>query len=59
MLERFEEFQRGIGFVYLKTSRDLPPARLEIPLWVYQAGLLDEVVDLMVKEVERACSTRS
>jgi NurA domain len=51
VLESFEEFQRGIGFVYLKTTRDLPPARLEIPLWVYQAGLLDQVIDLVRAEV--------
>jgi NurA domain len=51
VLESFAEFQRGIGFVYLKTTRNLPPARLEIPLWVYQAGLLDEVIDLVRAEV--------
>ncbi|MCI0665330.1 MAG: DNA double-strand break repair nuclease NurA [Acidobacteria bacterium] len=51
VLDSFAEFQRGIGFVYLKTTRDLPPARLEIPLWVYQAGLLDEVIDLVRAEV--------
>jgi len=51
VLESFEEFQREIGFIYLKTTRNLPPARLEIPLWVFQAGLLDEVIDLVRAEV--------
>ena len=51
VLESFAEFQQGIGFVYLKTTSNLPPARLEIPIWVYQAGLLDQVIDLVRAEV--------
>jgi hypothetical protein len=34
-----------IGFVYLQTSSNHTPARLDIPTWVYQAGLLDTVID--------------
>lgn len=34
-----------IGFTYLQTTGDGPPARLDIPAWVYDAGLLDDVVD--------------
>lgn len=51
VLEQFEEFARGIGFVYLKAGSFAPPARLEIPLWVYERGLLDEVVDLVRAEL--------
>ena len=51
VLESFEEFRRGIGFVYLKTNAPTPPARLEIPLWVYEKGLLDEVIDIVRAEV--------
>lgn len=51
ILEKFEEYSRGIGFVYLKTSRDAPPARLEIPLWVLERGLLDQVINLTLAEV--------
>jgi hypothetical protein len=51
VLESFGEYRRKVGFVYLKTSAAAPPARLEIPLWVYEAGLLEEVLDLVRAEV--------
>jgi hypothetical protein len=51
ILEKFEEHRRGVGFVYLKTSATAPPARLEIPLWVLERGLLDQVIDLVIAEV--------
>ena len=51
VLESLAEYRRGIGFVYLKTHSTLPPARLEIPLWIYEAGWLDEVLDLIRAEV--------
>ncbi|MGE0129624.1 MAG: DNA double-strand break repair nuclease NurA [Blastocatellales bacterium] len=51
ILEKFEEYSRGIGFVYLKTSATAPPARLEIPLWVLERGLLDQAINLVIAEV--------
>ncbi len=51
VLESFGEYKRGIGFVYIKTSSATPPARLEIPMWVYEQGLLDKVVDIIRAEV--------
>jgi hypothetical protein len=51
VLESFAEYRRGIGFTYLKTHASLPPARLEIPLWVHEAGWLDEALDLIRAEV--------
>jgi hypothetical protein len=51
ILEKFEEYRRGVGFVYLKTAALAPPARLEIPLWVLQRGLLDQVIELVIAEV--------
>lgn len=51
VLESFAEYRRGIGFTYLKTHSSLPPARLEIPLWIHKAGWLDEVLDLIRAEV--------
>ncbi len=46
-----DEWRRGIGFLYLKTAGDLPPARLDMPMWVYESGLLDYVVDTVRGEV--------
>lgn len=39
-----------VGFVYLQTTADNPPARLDIPAWVYEDGLLEEVLDTVRAE---------
>jgi hypothetical protein len=41
--------REGLGFLYLKTNQGLP-ARLEIPYWVYEQGLLDYVVNIVLSE---------
>jgi NurA domain len=45
-----EVFGDSVGFVYLQTTRDSSPARLDIPSWIYQNGLLDEVLDVVRAE---------
>jgi hypothetical protein len=39
-----------VGFVYMQTTADGHPARLDIPTWVHEAGLLEEVVDAVRAE---------
>src|SRR5207249_4942113 len=39
-----------VGFIYLQTTGEGTPARLDIPAWVYDAGLLEEVVDAVRAE---------
>lgn len=39
-----------VGFAYLQTTADGHPARLEIPAWVYERGLLEEVADAVRAE---------
>jgi hypothetical protein len=39
-----------VGFIYLQTTGEGAPARLDIPAWVYEAGLLEEVVDAVRAE---------
>lgn len=39
-----------VGFVYLQTTAANAPARLDIPAWVYEQGLLDELVDAVRAE---------
>ncbi len=51
ILAQYEEQASRIGFLYLKTNRGLPPARLEIPCWVYEEGLLPWVVDIVRADV--------
>ena len=46
-----EEWRRHIAFLYLKTSSDASPSRLDVPLWVYERGLLGYVVDTVRGEV--------
>ncbi|GAC1398227.1 MAG: DNA double-strand break repair nuclease NurA [Pyrinomonadaceae bacterium] len=38
------------GFVYLQTTGDGAPARLDVPTWIYDADLIDEVVDTVRAE---------
>lgn len=45
-----EFFGDSIGFVYLQTTRDSSPARLDIPSWIYEKGLLEEVLDVVRAE---------
>lgn len=39
-----------VGFVYLKTTASNLPARLDIPTWVHEEGLLDELIDTVRAE---------
>lgn len=39
-----------VGFVYLQTTFDFAPARLDIPSWIYEENLLDEVLDTVRAE---------
>ncbi|MGB8699240.1 MAG: DNA double-strand break repair nuclease NurA [Thermosynechococcaceae cyanobacterium] len=50
ILAEYEEQAMSIAFTYLKTN-DNPPARLEIPRWIYEAGLSDAVFDYVRGEV--------
>jgi hypothetical protein len=39
-----------VGFVYLQTTSDAAPARLDIPTWIYEENFLDEVLDTVRAE---------
>jgi hypothetical protein len=39
-----------VGFTYLQTTADSAPARLDIPSWIYEKGLLNEVLDTVRAE---------
>jgi hypothetical protein len=39
-----------VCFVYLKTTADRPPARLDLPLWLLEAGELERTVDVVRAE---------
>lgn len=50
ILTSYQEMRDRIGFVYLKTH-DTFPVRLEFPLWIAEANLLDWVIDIVRCEV--------
>ncbi len=52
LMQDFQDEQGNplVGFVYLQTTGEGAPARLDIPAWVYAGGLLEEVVDTVRAE---------
>ncbi len=46
----YTETESLVGFVYLQTTADSTPARLDIPAWVYEENLLGEVLDTVRAE---------
>ena len=48
----WEEFAENplVGFVYLQTTADGPPARLDIPSWIFETNHLEEVLDIVRAE---------
>jgi hypothetical protein len=51
ILSDYEEQSDQIAFTYLKATRESPPARLEMPRWMHEAGLVDRVLDWVRGEV--------
>ena len=39
-----------VGFTYLQTTGEGAPARLDVPVWIYENGFLDEVLDVVRAE---------
>ena len=39
-----------VGFTYLQTTADSAPARIDIPAWIYENGLLEEVLNTIRAE---------
>lgn len=46
----YTEQQGAVAFVYYQAAVDRPPARLEFPRWVLEAGLLDHVMEVVRAE---------
>lgn len=51
ILADYEEQRDRVTFTYLKTTRESYPTRLELPVWMYEAGLLERVLDWVRAEV--------
>lgn len=48
--ERAGKYYEQVAFVYLKTTSEGSPARLDLPRWVLEAGELERVVDIVRAE---------
>lgn len=46
-----EPWRSDLAFVYLKMGQNSRPSRIEFPLWIYEAGLLDRVMDVIRAEI--------
>ena len=40
-------YYSDVGFLFMRTNSAAPPARIEIPMWVYEAGRLEEVLTVV------------
>ncbi len=43
-------FYNDVAFTYVRLTRDRVPARIEMPYWMVEAGLVDDVLDLVRAE---------
>ncbi len=44
------DFYEDVVFTYMRLTADRPPARIEMPRWVLEAGRADEIADLVRAE---------
>ncbi|HEY9749414.1 MAG TPA: DNA double-strand break repair nuclease NurA [Allocoleopsis sp.] len=51
ILGQYQDHANKIAFTYLKTTHDGYPARLEMPVWMHEAGIVDRVLDWVRGEV--------
>lgn len=51
ILDQYGDQRDQVIFTYLQTTRDRPPARLEMPRWIWQAGLAETVINWVKAEV--------
>jgi hypothetical protein len=47
----YDRERDAVGFVYFQAALDRPPARLEFPRWLLEAGLLDDMLNVVRAEV--------
>ena len=51
ILDLYQDQADKVAFCYLKANRDSYPVRLEMPLWVYEAGWSDRILNWVRGEV--------
>lgn len=48
--QNLANFYKDVVFTYVKLSYEEPPARIEMPRWLYEAGRADEILNLVRAE---------
>ena len=43
-------FYKEVAFTYMKLSNQHPPARIELPIWLYESGRAEAILDLVRAE---------
>lgn len=51
ILSQYGDQQDRVMFTYLQTTRDRPPARIEMPYWLWENGLVESVINWVKAEV--------
>ncbi len=51
ILSQYSDASGPVAFAYIKTNRDSLPARIEMPLWMYEAGIIDRIINWVRGEV--------
>lgn len=51
ILEHYGDQRDQVIFSYMQTTRDRPPARLEMPRWIWEAGIAETVLNWVKAEV--------
>jgi len=51
ILKDYDDQRDRVAFTYLKSTRDGYPARLELPMWIYEAGRHEQVIDWVRGEI--------
>lgn len=48
--QNLADFYKEVVFTYIKLAADHPPARVELPRWIWDAGRAEEILDLVRAE---------
>jgi len=48
--QNLASFYQNVVFTYVKLANEQPPARIEMPRWIWEAGRADEILDLVRAE---------
>jgi hypothetical protein len=51
ILEQYGHYRDRVAFCYLQTTARRPPARLEFPRWMLEAGIVEPVMDVVRAEL--------